>query len=103
MKAGLKADKVDIRPFQNYLLRLEKCPLEKAVSNYRFPHLRITEQAFRKETERMIASYMTFLNEDEEYVAESAAGDVAGAKGRDRRGQRCIELQAGKEACREFY
>lgn len=63
MKARLKADKVDIRPFENYLLRLEKYSLEKPVSNYRFPHLRITEQAFRKETERMIASYMTFLNE----------------------------------------
>jgi hypothetical protein len=66
MKARLKADTVDIRLLENYLLRLEKYHLEKTGSNFRFPHLRITEKAFRKETERAIASYMTFLNEIEE-------------------------------------
>ncbi len=63
MKARLKAAKVDIRLVENYLLRFKEYPLEKTGSDFQFPHLRITEKAFRKATEQAIASYMTFLNE----------------------------------------
>jgi len=64
IRARLLADTVKIKSFQYYLKKFEKVSLNSPPSNgYHFPHLRITDKAFPKETERAISSYKAFLDE----------------------------------------
>lgn len=62
MKARLYADEVDVKSFIYYLNRFKKFPLESHSSGHRFQHLRITEKAFSKQTEKAISAYMDFIN-----------------------------------------
>lgn len=64
MRARLAADQVDIPSFRYHLARLEAWTLDEILhsSDYRFPHLRITEKAFPEQTERSLASYRGFLD-----------------------------------------
>ncbi len=63
MKARMKAAKINLVAFEKQIKRLRHFPLNTYVSGYRFPHLRITEKAFPKATEKAISAYMGFLNE----------------------------------------
>lgn len=60
MKARLKADVVSIPMFERYVEELSSWTWNQK-GTYSFPHLRITEGAFSKETESAIASHMLFL------------------------------------------
>ena len=61
IKARLLADKVNIKSFIYYIGKLENYPLNSSTSKgFKFPHLRITEKAFSKRTERAISSYIAF-------------------------------------------
>ncbi len=64
IRARLVADTVSIDTFQQHLKRLTDFPLNSSTSSdYRFPHIRITENAFPEETEHAISAYMAFLDE----------------------------------------
>lgn len=61
MKARLKADDVKIRSFSYYLNRFKKYFFKYKDSGYRFPHLRITQNAFSEQTEDDISRFMLFI------------------------------------------
>lgn len=63
MKARMKAAKINLSAFEKHLKQLERFPLNTHINCFRFPHLRITEKAFSKATEKAISAYMGFLNE----------------------------------------
>jgi len=64
MQARLLADSVSLGAFDEELARLESQPLRASASaGYRFPHLRITAQAFPPATEKAIGVYQEFLRE----------------------------------------
>ncbi len=68
MKARLKADVVSIPMFERYVEELPSWNWSQR-SSYSFPHLRITDGAFPKETESAMSSYMQFLERiDDENV-----------------------------------
>ncbi|MCI0724590.1 MAG: hypothetical protein L0338_37345 [Acidobacteria bacterium] len=63
IRARLYADTVDISKFQRYLRRLEEYSFEPPRKNpYKFPHLRITRNAFSASTEKALSGYFAFLN-----------------------------------------
>ena len=63
MKARLIADRVDLDKFQRYLAELGHYRLdETTATDYRFPHIRITEKAFDPGTEVALSAYHGFLN-----------------------------------------
>lgn len=63
MRARLLADTVDINMFEVQLKRLINDPLERSVaSDYRFPHLRITDRAFPPSNEQALAAYQHFTD-----------------------------------------
>lgn len=63
IKARLLADTVSIRSFEYHLRKLEftRLPLFSP-HKYRFSHLRITEEAFPKETEIAISAFLNFIS-----------------------------------------
>ena len=66
MKARLKADTVSIPAFEEYMRELESSRLQGGKQSYRFPHLRITESAFPRQTEIAIGNYLDFVNQIED-------------------------------------
>jgi len=72
MYARLRADTVKIHSFQYFLNRLSRYNFSSPKVRFRFPHLRITEGAFPRETENAISSYVDFVrkirNEDVKYL-----------------------------------
>ncbi|HHL40634.1 MAG TPA: site-specific DNA-methyltransferase [Deltaproteobacteria bacterium] len=72
IRARLSADKVNIKSFKYYLDHLGKYSFDIASNKYTFPHLRITEKAFSKKTEKALSSYVAFIenikNEDTRYL-----------------------------------
>lgn len=64
VRARLLASAVNIPDFQDSLKRLRTVSLVNPVpESYHFKHIRITEKAFPKETERAIGAYSGFLEE----------------------------------------
>ena len=62
IRARLLAGEVDVDAFKREIKRLGNFPLDSSLSNvYRFPHIRITAQAFPEATEAAISAFMTFL------------------------------------------
>lgn len=61
MKARLKADVVSIPMFERYVEEFSSWNWNRK-GTYSFPHLRITEGAFPKQTEAAVSSYMMFLD-----------------------------------------
>lgn len=60
--ARLLADTIDIDSFAREIKRFAEFPLETTEFHiYRFPHIRITAQAFTEETETAISAYQSFL------------------------------------------
>ncbi|MBI2842270.1 MAG: site-specific DNA-methyltransferase [Armatimonadetes bacterium] len=63
-RARLRADTVDVSAFEAQLERLvDYLPSAPAPDAFRFPHLKITYQAFPALTEQYMASYKAFVNE----------------------------------------
>jgi hypothetical protein len=63
IRARFLAHEVKFRSFQYHFNRLRGFALDLSSSNgYKFPHLRITEMAFSKETEDALSAYATFLD-----------------------------------------
>ena len=63
LEARLLSDSVNIKQFFDALNTLKQHDWGKSGATYRFPHLRITESAFSRETETHMASFVRFLNE----------------------------------------
>ncbi|MBW2062042.1 MAG: site-specific DNA-methyltransferase [Deltaproteobacteria bacterium] len=64
IRARLIAEKVNLKSFEYYLKKLEELPFDTHRSNgYQFPHLRITKNAFPKQTEKAFSAYSAFLEE----------------------------------------
>lgn len=61
IKARLVADKIKISSFERWLSRLEDCASSLKSTGYKFPHIRITQHAFPRETEKAISAYHGFL------------------------------------------
>ena len=66
MKARLKADNVDVSVFERYVGKLRDWIRKPSSGSYGFPHLRITEGAFSKETEQAMSSFMVFTDQIED-------------------------------------
>lgn len=63
IRARLAADTIDVDAVKRELNRLADFPLDSPSANgYRFPHIRITAQAFPAETEAAISAFMAFVN-----------------------------------------
>jgi DNA modification methylase len=63
IQARLVADRVDIESFRNAAVCLRsRSESPKSQKEYAFPHLRITEMAFSRETEGAIGSFLAFTN-----------------------------------------
>ncbi len=63
VRARIAAELVNIELFEAVLERLNNCPFTRYIStNYRFPHLAITRNAFPKETEEAIGAYLAFVS-----------------------------------------
>ncbi len=62
IRARLLADTVDVAAFEREMKRLAEYQLEACDTHtYRFPHIRITAQAFTEATETALAAYQVFL------------------------------------------
>ena len=62
IRARVLADTVNVSLFQTQLDRLASFALnETSAKGYQFPHVRITEKAFPKETEQALSAFMAFL------------------------------------------
>jgi SAM-dependent methyltransferase len=62
IRARILADTVDIATFEHEMTRLAEYSLEEPDNHgYRFPHIRITAQAFTQSTEVALAAYQGFL------------------------------------------
>lgn len=63
IRARLFADTVDVYAFARAIKQLNKYPLEAgdAYRAYKFPHIRITAQAFTEETEFALSAFAAFL------------------------------------------
>ncbi|RJP30627.1 MAG: site-specific DNA-methyltransferase [Candidatus Omnitrophota bacterium] len=62
MKSRIMANSADLKSFRFYLNQLESLSLSTTPCNgYRFPHLRITQQAFSQKTESALSSFVKFL------------------------------------------
>lgn len=63
IRARLLADTVNVGAFKREMQRLEGFPLDSSSANgYRFPHIRITSQAFSDATEDAISAFISFLD-----------------------------------------
>lgn len=62
LKARFLADSVDLDEFERTARALSKLDWSKETGAYRFPHIKISQDAFSKETERCIAAFMCFLD-----------------------------------------
>ncbi len=64
IKARLCADNVDLDAFKSELNRLQNTTLiDYHTNGYEFPHVRITQGAFSRETEKAISAYMAFIDD----------------------------------------
>ena len=63
IQARLIAQTVNLKEFEKQLNKLKNCKFSKSSScNYHFPHIRITEKAFPKETETAISIYQDLIS-----------------------------------------
>jgi DNA modification methylase len=62
MKARVFADTVDLKRFDASLRKFHKIKLNRSKPKWQFPHLRITNGAFRLKTQQSLERYVDFVN-----------------------------------------
>lgn len=62
LRARMDADVVNIEEFEKSLKALQRKDLAAIPSTYKFPHLRITIDAFSSDTELELSGYVAFIN-----------------------------------------